>query len=254
MSSRLTQQVLEVVTTTSPTARLTHQVLEVLSTTIVPTARLTHQVLEVLRAQDRTPLPCEPLPGWIAFGASGGPDFGVSLFTSPGGWEERIKHWPQVRGRWDVSFVNCSAAQIAELVAFMRAVAHGQADNFCFKDVITPDYQFDNQIGIGTGATQTFQLVKVYQSGSLTATRPLTRPIPGTLTVTLNGVPTEDFEVNLASGEVIFDVPPASGALVWAAGEFETLVRFASDRLDLTCVAPGVFSAANLSLLELLGE
>lgn len=252
MSARVTQAAVEVLSRTTAPAHVTQAAVEVLSATHAG-ARVTQALVEVLwRNTQHEPLPCEPLPPWIALGATGGPEYAVSVFTAPGGWEARVQHWPQVRGRWDISFVHRSAADIATLLAFFRAVAQGRAQNFCFTD--GTDYTFHNRIGIGDGATTAFQLVKVYQSGTLTYRRPLTRPVVSTLLVAVNGVPTTAYTLAAVGGRVVFDSPPPSGAVIEARGEFEVLVRFDTDNLQITCVTLGVFSCAGLGLVELVGE
>lgn len=252
MASRVTQVVAEILSTTEAPARVTQVALEVLSHTHAG-ARVTQALVEVLwRNTLDEALPCEPLPAWIALGATGGPEYAVSVFTAPGGWEDRVQHWPQVRGRWDVSFVNRSAADIAQLLAFFRAVAWGRAQNFCFTDGL--DHTFHNQIATGDGATTTFQLIKVYQSGSLTYSRKLIRPVASSLRLTINGVPRTDYVLDAQRGLVGFATPPPAGAVIVAQGEFEVLVRFDTDSLQITCVTLGVFSCLGLGLVELVGE
>jgi uncharacterized protein (TIGR02217 family) len=218
-------------------------------------ARLSQVVLEVLwTAAAAPPLPaaCEPLPDWIAYGATGGPEWGTALFAAPGGWEQRAQMFAQVRGRWDVSFLNVSKEQATTLVDFFRAVAWGKAGSFCLTD--WRDHTFDNVIGTGDGSTSTFQLVKVYTSGSSSSRRPLTRPVLASLVVTINGVLTTAYTVSDTGGMLSFDAPPPSGAVISATGDFEILVRLESDSLQITCVAPNVFSCAGLGLVELIGE
>ena len=252
--ARLTQQVVEVLTPLAPPvtpARLTQHVLETLARPPVSQSWLTQQVVEVLIREAVVPR-CEPLPEWIAYGATGGPEWGTALFAAPGGWEDRRQMFAQVRGRWDVSFINVSKEQATVLVDFFRAVAWGKAGSFCFVD--WRDHTFANQIGVGDGTTSTFPLVKVYTSGALSYNRPLTRPIVSRLVVTINGVLTAAYTVSDTGGMLSFDAPPVSGAVIHASGDFENLVRFDSDSLQVTCVAPNVFSCAGLGLVELIGE
>lgn len=209
--------------------------------------------LELLWQGTDVPRPqCEPLPAWIAYGATGGPEWGTALFAAPGGWEQRTQMFQQVRGRWDVSFLNVSKAQATTLVDFFRAVAWGKAGAFCFTD--WRDHTFANVIGTGDGVLREFQLVKVYTSGTLSYARPLSRPVAESLVVTLNGVLTEDYTVDTMGGLLIFTTPPSSGTQIHVTGEFEVLVRFETDQLMLTCVAPNVYSCAGLGLVELIGE
>jgi uncharacterized protein (TIGR02217 family) len=251
MSSRVTQAVAEVLTRTTAPARVTQVVLETLTATHAG-ARVSQVLAEVLR-REGTPVPrCEPLPEWIAYGATGGPEWGTALFAAPGGWEQRTQLFQQVRGRWDVSFIHVSKEQAQVLVDFFRAVAHGKASSFCFTD--WRDHTFANVIGTGDGTTSAFQLVKVYTSGALSYARPLTRPIVSRLVVTVNGVLTTAYTVSDTGGVLSFDAPPPSGAVIHASGDFEVLVRFEGDELMVTCVAPNVFSCAGLGLVELIGE
>jgi uncharacterized protein (TIGR02217 family) len=251
MSVRVTQAVAEVLSQTQAGARVTQAVVETLTHTHAG-ARVTQVLAEVLRTEGTSVPRCEPLPDWIAYGATGGPEWATAVFTAPGGWEERQQQWAQVRGRWDVSFLNVTGEQAQGLVTFFRAVAWGKAGSFCFTD--WRDHTFANVIGTGDGTTSVFQLVKVYTSGALSYSRPLTRPIVSRLVITLNGVLTSAYTVTEPGGLVQFDAPPASGAVIHASGDYEVLVRFESDHLAITCVAPNVFSCAGLGLVELIGE
>jgi len=251
MSVRVTQAVAEVLSTTDAPARVSQVVLETLTATHAG-ARVSQVLAEVLR-REGTPVPrCEPLPEWIAYGATGGPEWGTALFSAIGGWEARQQMWAQVRGRWDVSFINVTKEQATILLDFFRAVAHGRAGSFCFTD--WRDHTFDNQIGVGNGVISAFQLVKVYTSGTLSYARPLTRPIVSRLVVTINGVLTTAYTVAEPGGVVQFDAPPASGAVIHASGDYEVLVRFEADQLAVTCTTPNVFSCAGIGLVELIGE
>lgn len=191
-------------------------------------------------------------PPEFAYGASGGPEFATDLFTSPGGWESRPAHWPVRRGRWTVAFINRSKADIALLLHFFRAVGVGRGYSFRFKD--WTDYQFNNTFALGDGTTSTFQLQKRYAYGSLTLYVPLTKPVAASMIVAVNGVQTTAYTVDDTTGLLTFTTPPASGATLAAAGEFERAVRFGADSLPLTCVAPGVFSAPGIELVEVGDE
>lgn len=191
-------------------------------------------------------------PREIAYGASGGPEWATDLFTSPGGWESRLAHWPVRRGRWTVSFIHRTQAQIAPLLHFFRAVAVGRGYSFRFWDFT--DYQFNNTFALGDGSTATFPLQKRYVYGSLSLYVPVTKPVAASLLVAVNGIQTSAWTVDDTTGLLTFATPPASGAVLAAAGEFDRAVRFGEDRLPLTCVAPGVFSAVGIELVEVVAE
>lgn len=191
-------------------------------------------------------------PVEFAYGAEGGSEFATDIFLSPGGWESRLAHWPVRRGRWTVSFINRTQAQIQPLLHFFRAVGVGRGYSFRFRDFT--DSQFNNTFALGDGSTSTFQLQKRYAYGSLTLYVPLTKPVASGLIVAVNGVQTTAYTVDDTTGLLTFAAPPASGAVLAAAGEFDRVVRFGEDRLPMTCVAPGVFSAAGIALVEVVDE
>lgn len=191
-------------------------------------------------------------PLTFAYGAEGGPEFATDLFTSPGGWETRQGHWPTRRGRWTVSFLNRTKAEIETLLHFFRAVAVGRGYSFRFRDFT--DYQFNNTIAVGDGTTTTFQLQKQYETGGLTLYVPVTKPVASSVIVAVNGVQTAAYTLDTATGMLTFPAPPVSGAVIAAAGEFDRMVRFGEDSLQLTCVQAGIFSSQGIELLEVVEE
>ena len=191
-------------------------------------------------------------PQTFAYGAEGSAEFATDLFLSPGGWEARQSHWPTRRGRWTVSFVNRTKAEITPLLHFFRAVAVGRGYSFRFRDFT--DYQFNNTIGLGDGTTTAFALQKRYEHGGLVLYVPLPKPDAATVIVAVNGVQTAAYTLDALTGLVTFAAPPVSGAVIAAAGEFDRMARFAEDTLQLTCVAPGVFSSAGIELVEVVDE
>ena len=87
------------------------------------------------------------------------------------------------------------ADDLAAVVAFFEA-RNGRLHSFRFKD--WGDHKSclpsgkpsptDQAIDTGDGTTTAFQLVKRYASGSQTWTRTITKPVPGTVRVALDGV------------------------------------------------------------------
>lgn len=190
-------------------------------------------------------------PRQFAYGITGGPEYATDLFTSPSGYEARQQHWTQSRGRWTLSFQHRTAAEIAPLLDFFRAVAHGRAYSFRFHDAA--DYTFDNPIATGDGGNTDYYLLKRYTMGGSSVQRLLSAPVAPTLEVTVNGVVTTDYTL-LPKGIVRFTVPPPFGAAIAAAGEFDVPVRFAEDRLPLQYVSANAFTSDALELVEVLPE
>lgn len=196
-------------------------------------------------------------PPELSYGSAGGPAFATDVFASPSGWETRRGRYLQNRGRWDLSFENRTGPEISLLLTFFRCVAVGQAYSFRFRDFT--DYQFNNQIGWGDGSTRDFPLNKVYRAGAATFTRFLTKPEVSTIHASINGVETTAFAVKGDTGILTFATAPPQDAVVIAWGEFDCMVRFATDTLEITAVDPGpdglgVFSTRTLELVEVVNE
>lgn len=172
-------------------------------------------------------------PEAIARGASGGPGYSTTVITTSAGLERRNINWSAARGRWDVGSGLKRRADVAELIAFFRA-RRGRAYGFRFKD--WTDYQALAQpIAQGDGTTGTVQLVKSYASGGAVETRVITRPVPGTVKISLDGVEAiSGWNIDTATGLVTFTVPPASGVQVTADFAFDVPVRFDTDHMDLS--------------------
>lgn len=189
-------------------------------------------------------------PETIAYGASGGPGFSTDIVTAIGGVEMRNRNWELARARWEVGLQNRTTAETEAFVAFFYSVAAGQANSFRFHDVLDDTFT-DQLIGTGDGTQTLFQLLKVYQSGGQTYTRLLQKPVAGTVTVTLDGVPAVGFTVNTVTGSVTITPAPANGVAVRASGQFDVPVRLSIDSLEgLQYVSIDAYSWSSIQLLE----
>ena len=184
-------------------------------------------------------------PTAISFGSTGGPERRTEIVELASGHEERNTPWAHSRRRYDAGYGVRTRDDLHEVIAFFEA-RRGRLHGFRFKDhadykscpplrAVTP---LDQAIGIGDGATDSFQLVKTYASGSESYTRTIAKPVSGTVRVAVAGIekdPNTDFTVDLATGLVTFGFSaiPASGAEVTAGFEFDVPVRFDTDRLDI---------------------
>ena len=92
-------------------------------------------------------------------------------------------------------------------------------------------------LGTGDGATRAFQLAKIYGASVDPYVRPITKPVAGTVSVTIDGVPTGAFTLDDTTGIVTFDTAPPAGAALAAEFEFDVPVRFDTDRLDIEVAA-----------------
>ena len=172
-------------------------------------------------------------PSDISYGASGGPGYSTTVVTTVSGHERRNANWAAARGRWNVAHGLKKREQVAALIAFFRA-RRGRAYGFRFKDW-TDHQAFAQALGVGDGATKTFQLVKHYPSGGVVETRVIAKPVAGTVKVYRGGVEaTSGWSVNTATGIVTFSIAPVVGVQVTADFAFDVPVRFDSDQMDVT--------------------
>ncbi|MFV2093149.1 MAG: TIGR02217 family protein, partial [Hyphomicrobiales bacterium] len=179
----------------------------------------------------------------IALGATGGPERRTTIVTLASGFEERNAIWADSRRRYDAGYGVKSLNDLHGVIEFFEARL-GRLHGFRWKD--RADFRSgppqaavsaqDCALGTGDATTTTFQLVKTYSSGSQVYARTIKKPVAGTVMVALDGVAqseTTDFSVDITTGIITFVTAPGSGVAVTAGFEFDTPVRFDSDRLDL---------------------
>jgi uncharacterized protein (TIGR02217 family) len=171
------------------------------------------------------------------------PGFSTTILTSASGYEQRNVAWGAARTSYDVGPGVRSEADIATLLSFYRARG-GPARGFRLRD------PFDSRgvgelIGVGDGVTRRFELVRHYDG----AARRITRPVPGSVTVAIDGVATQGFAIE-PGGVVLLDDAPATGVAVTATFEFDVPVRFAEDRLTVTRATFLAGEAASVPLIE----
>ena len=181
-------------------------------------------------------------PVAISRGGSGGPERRTEIVTTASGREERNTRWADSRRRYNAGFGVKSLDDIHGVVAFFeerrgRLHAFRWKDHADFKSCAPQDSvaATDQVIGMGDGATATFQLVKRYGSGLRDHVRVITKPVSGTVVVAVNGTPAANFTVDATTGLVTFLVGsfPAVGAQVTAGFNFDVPVRFDTDQLSI---------------------
>jgi uncharacterized protein (TIGR02217 family) len=197
-------------------------------------------------------------PDSISRGAKGGPERRTRIVELASGDEERNASWANSRRRYDVSYGVRRADDLAAVVAFFEA-RNGRLHAFRFKD--WSDYKSslpsaapaptDQIIGTGNGSTTTFALTKTYASGAQSWARAIIKPVAGTVTVSLNGVPQgAAWSVNTTTGIITFTVAPTTGAVIRAGFEFDVPVRFDTDELPVTLDIERTGSIPSIPLIE----
>lgn len=88
----------------------------------------------------------------------------------------------------------------------------------------------DQQIGVGDGATVSYQLSKTYTRGANTYVRPIVLPRTGTVVVAVNGVSQPSgWTITRPGGVITFSSPPTNTHVITAGYLFDVPVRFATD-------------------------
>lgn len=189
------------------------------------------------------------LPEDVERGATGGPRFQTSVTILATGAEQRNVDWSTQRARWELAYGIQKKTDFDDVIAFFYA-RQGRARGFRFKD--WSDFEAVNQnLGTGTGALATFQLVKKYTS-VVTYTRKITRPVNGTVTIYKDAVAqVSGFSINYATGLVTFSSIPGIGEVITADFEFDVPVRFDTDELQIRLETFEAAAIESLPVVEL---
>lgn len=199
-------------------------------------------------------------PSNLSFGSVGGPERRTEIVTLANGFEERNTPWAHSRRRYDAGVGLRSLDDVALLIAFFEARV-GQLHGFRWKDwsdykscapLMTPAAD-DQLIGTGNGMTTVFQLQKTYVSGLQSYTRPIRKPVLGTVKV---GVADDqkieglEYSLNAETGEVTFTQPPDLGTRVTAGFEFDVPVRFDTDAIQTSVASFQAGDVPNVPVVE----
>lgn len=203
-------------------------------------------------------------PAGIAAGVVGGPERRVDIVALSSGDEERNARWVHSRRSWDAGVGVKSVDDLAQVVALFEQ-AGGPLHSFRFRDWsdfksgAVPSAKItaqDQVVGTGNGSQTAFQLVKRY-GGLAPYDRPITKPVPGSVVVSVNGAAVASgWSVDHLSGLVTFLSPPANGAIIRAGFAFDVPVRFDTQRLAVSMAffsedeGRGVGSVPDIPLIE----
>jgi uncharacterized protein (TIGR02217 family) len=185
--------------------------------------------------------------------ASVEPSFSTDVVTTGGGAEQRNSAWADARLRYDAGPGLRSEEDLHALLAFFRA-RRGAAAGFRFEDPfdnssngMTGEPQAaDQALGVGDGVRTEFALVKHYGAQR----RPITRPVAGSVRVSVGAGERLGGWVLAPGGMVVFDEAPAAGEEVRAGFRFDVPVRFAEDRLGFSLATFRAGEAPSVPLIE----
>jgi uncharacterized protein (TIGR02217 family) len=200
-------------------------------------------------------------PANLSFGSVGGPERRTEVVTLANGFEERNTPWAHSRRHYDAGVSLRSLDDVEALIAFFEA-RRGQLFGFRWKD--WSDYKsclpskvpssVDQIIGYGDGNRLSFTLAKTYQSGEQNYTRPIIKPVLGSVLVAIDGDPkveTLEFSIDTTTGEVVFPTPPDPGVRITAGFEFDVPVRFDTDRIQTSVASFKAGEVPSVPVLEL---
>lgn len=192
------------------------------------------------------------LPARLAFGSTGGVERRTEITTLGSGFERRSTPWALGRRRYLIGANLRSLDDMAALIAFFEA-RRGRLYGFRFKDFA--DFKScapsetvsagDQALGVGDGVRTEFALVKLYGD----VARPIAKPVEGSVRVSVGGVEISGFVVDATTGMVRLAGAPATGAVVTAGFQFDTPVRFDSDRIETTLES---FDAGRMAAVPLV--
>ena len=194
----------------------------------------------------------------IALSASGGPHRRTEIVTLGSGHEQRNQRWAQSRRKFDAGYGIKGMNALHQIVAFFEA-RRGPLFGFRFRDPLDwksclpaeqPSYS-DQELGIGDGMNQDFQLTKSYGSDPDAYVRTIVKPVDGSVVVGIDGVLVDDglFDVDLKTGLVNFSQPPAAASVITSGFEFDVPVRFEMDELTVNLAA---FTAGEIPTVPLV--
>ncbi len=199
-------------------------------------------------------------PASISRGLHGGPERRTDVVMTASGHEERNARWADSRRSYNVGYGVKSVDDLHAVISFFEE-RRGRLYAFRFKDY--SDFKSclptkavtatDQVIGVGDGVKATFQLVKSYGTAR-SWQRTITAPVAGTVVVAVNGVASNFFTVDIATGLVSFTAGhiPAAAAVITAGFEFDVPVRFDTDKIRINLAHFKAGEIPDIPLIEVL--
>lgn len=185
----------------------------------------------------------------VAYGTRGGPTWLTRKVPLRSGIIRRNAMRSRPTYRYNVIYRNLLEASHADVIEAYNACMGG-LHSFRLKD--PADFQADDVVlsALGTGSPQTLQLRKLYTWGPQGISRPIRKPVAGTVSLTANNSPIAS-SVDTTTGMVTFTAP--NGHVVRWTGEFDVPVMFEDDELSFSIEdrgQEGLFLTADVGLLE----
>lgn len=201
-------------------------------------------------------------PFSVARGVRGGPVRRTDVVTLASGVESRNARWARSRRRYDAGLGVRSLDDLHAVITFFeerrgRLIGfrlHDRTDCRSGPPGAVPG-PADQPLGTGDGETFVFQLTKTYGSAFAPYTRPILKPVAGSVRVARDGdelVPGVDFVADSTTGQVTFLAAPLAGAVLTAGYAFDVPVRFDTDALDIDLSAFEAGGVPHVPMVEIV--
>lgn len=171
----------------------------------------------------------------IDYGVVGGPGFKTEIIETSDGREQRNSLWWLPLGRWQLGdrMVAESQREMMSEVSYLKqfhADRKGSKQGFRFRDW-ADYYVVGQEIGIGDGIQTQWQLKKTYWAGNNYCDRPILKPVDNSIVIYLDGYISVNWTIDISSGLLQFDNPPAVDVVITADFEFDVPVCFETDEI-----------------------
>ena len=190
------------------------------------------------------------LPDEISYGAIGGPEFSTNVTILQNGSEHRNINWESPRYSYSIGYDALNREKAKQLLAFFNIV-HGRAYSFLFKDWLDFDGQNQKLMKIDNSKCQ---LVKRYsvEDGQYFYNRKISRPkniVIKNGDVRLNEG--SDYIVNYENGMIDISETKFDISKLLVNFEFDVVVRFDRDTLELSSDSFMLYSWKSIQLIEI---
>ena len=202
----------------------------------------------------------ERLPEDVERGASGGPNFNTTVLQLSGGAEKRNINFSRARGTWDVGYGIQTKEDFQTVLSFFYT-KFGKAHSFRFKD--WSDFEIGNDstdtpqtIGTGDGTTTVFPIVRRYTTAGFSFDRVLEKiNVTPTPRAFLDGVEQfSGFTFQTGAATLTWTAAPALNVLVGVICEFDVIVRFDTDQLNVTLETFNAGTIPQIPIIEVRDE
>jgi uncharacterized protein (TIGR02217 family) len=200
----------------------------------------------------------------VSLQGRGGPERRTDIVTLGSNREARNQRWARSRRRYEAGYGVKSLAQLSKVIEFFEE-RRGRLYGFRWRDRVdhssnsqgAPTGPGDQLIGLGDGATASFQLAKTYGGAFAPYPRVISKPVENSARVAVDGVEKiagVDFTCDLVTGIVTFSraAIPAAGALVTAGFLFDVPVRFDADYLEIDISSFEAGDIPRIPIIEIL--